>query len=75
MIPGRYKEPRRGVRTTVFGQKREWKLPTDKISSLLMTIIASLDPNSEGRLERIQRLEREAGLNRSKIEQGGLIAA
>lgn len=49
--------------------------PGTRLPHLLMTIIASLDPNSEGRLERIQRLEREAGLNRSKLEQGGVIAA
>lgn len=34
VIPGRYKENRRGIRTTVFGEKREYMIETSIIPDI-----------------------------------------
>ena len=54
VIPGKYASgSRRGVRTTVFGEKRKFRshLKTD-MGLVLILPLAYLDPNSESREER-----------------------
>jgi sulfonate dioxygenase len=38
VIPGTYKEPRRGVRTTVFGEKREYPVGIIVLEAELMIV-------------------------------------
>ncbi|KAK1757852.1 putative alpha-ketoglutarate-dependent sulfonate dioxygenase [Echria macrotheca] len=51
VIPGSYEAPRRGIRTTVFGEKPYF------------------DPASEGRLQRQQRLKKEAEAEAQKTNE------
>ena len=57
VIPGNYPTgARRGIRTTVFGEKR--KSDRKATSSKYQHDVAFYDPKSEGRLERVERLVR-----------------
>ena len=58
VIPGSYKGPRSGIRTTVFGEKRESPcfMPAQKV----MSLTAYFDPASESRAQRDSRVESEA---------------
>lgn len=60
VIPGKYAaNTRTGVRTTVFGEKRNVANMSFK-RYLTKTISAYFDPNSEGRQERADRVAAEA---------------
>ena len=59
IIPGNYPSgARRGIRTTVFGEKRKFKSSqqTSKAKATTENKAAFYDPKSEGRLEREERL-------------------
>ena len=60
VIPGTYKaNSRRGVRTTVFGEKRTlWFLILQLLTSANHSFLAYFDPASESRNERARRLEK-----------------
>jgi hypothetical protein len=73
VIPGTYEAPRKGIRTTVFGEKREFcplLIWVSLTAYMLRMWLAYFDPASEGRLERQQRLKEEC-LN-SKVGQATL---
>src|SRR3569833_4422621 len=57
VIPGSYEAPRRGIRTTVFGEQRKdchiW--PYKYLACYYRPLSAYFDPTSEGRAERVSK--------------------
>lgn len=67
VIPGRYEGSRKGIRTTVFGEKRAYNNPRPISDTLPFMskltkndhVSAYFDPASEGRYEREERLQNQ----------------